>query len=206
MGIGARCVSTVDGCGDVGNVGVLAERELQRLEPVAQRSRVMVAEFRRGGVDEAGEDMDEDAGVRQVPRVVPALVESQLHSSGGHEVDRVETEDLARLQGGEVPGGRHLLNWGFVLHAVRLPPDLGNREIGFRRTSGGRSHLAADSCKVQVQSGSGCCAGNAVRLICPVACARRGSCICGGISRGQPLESGPPARNPVIHLRLKLSQ
>mgnify|MGYP003345395526 CR=1 FL=1 len=35
------------GAGGVGNVGVLAERELQRLEPVAQRSRVMVAEFRR---------------------------------------------------------------------------------------------------------------------------------------------------------------
>lgn len=112
---------------------------------------MVVSEFRSGGVDKTGEHIDEDAGLGEVAGGLTALIKSELHGRSGHEVHGMEPEDFARLQGREVPGSRRgLMNWGLLVHAARLPLDLGSGEIGTRRTSGGHSHRATDSCEVQV--------------------------------------------------------
>jgi hypothetical protein len=91
----------------VGDDRRLPERQLQRLEAVAQRSRMLAAEVRCRGGDQARECRDQPPRlieVELVPGIRP-LREAALDCGSGHEVDGCGGDDLDGRDLGEV-GGR----------------------------------------------------------------------------------------------------
>jgi hypothetical protein len=90
--------------GLVGDDRRLAEGELQGLEPVAERARVIGADLGRAGGDEAGQGGDELARLVQVLVVGALLGEAEVDRGRAHEVDgdggdhldRGDVRDVAR--------------------------------------------------------------------------------------------------------------
>src|SRR5699024_11239290 len=105
--------------GGIGEGQRLGEGELERAQTITQRTRVLVADLRGRGGDEARE------GVDQLPRlgevlVLPGLLilrEADLDRGGAHEVHAGGGDDLHRGDLGDVPqllGGSGVVGGGVV--------------------------------------------------------------------------------------------
>ena len=94
---GARCVGHGRG---------LAEGQLERAKPVAQRQGVLRADLRRRRGDQPGQRDDQLAGLVQVLRrggtVLAGLAEAQLHGRRRHQVHRQRRDHLDRGHLGQV--------------------------------------------------------------------------------------------------------
>lgn len=104
--------------------GGLTEGPLQGTEAIAQGSSVLGAEVWRRGGHQAGEGVDEDAGLSQVKVSlrVGTLAEPTSDRGGGHQMDGQSGHDLDRGDLGQVAYG---VIGGYVRgvgHHVSLPP------------------------------------------------------------------------------------
>ncbi|VXB23042.1 hypothetical protein CURTO8I2_170017 [Curtobacterium sp. 8I-2] len=102
---GSRVLLARPGADRVRDRRRLAEGELQRPQPVAERAGVVIADLGRGGGDQTGQRGDELPCLVQVGLLLRVVGQADLHGRGTEQVHRNGVDEFDRRHLRDVPGG-----------------------------------------------------------------------------------------------------